>query len=408
MSERHNFWYNKKFLIPTLVILSSVFLLPQILLAADLRVVTDRSTYNVGDTVVANIILASASQASNAVSGTLNFPRESLQVTSLSKSGSVVNLWVQEPAYSNSGGQVSFEGAILNPGFTGGSGRVLSVNFKARQAGTASLSFSTGSILANDGEGTSILKTLGRTSITILAAKVVEKKVAPVSPTVKLSKVVATATPAIIEPPELEINELKTAEASNHTRFIIVGSSRNSAIDRYEIQLDDGTTLILPGRNAPTYNTPALEAGEHLIIVTAVDLLGNRTERQLTFSISPSLSRGTLFKWGNSLIVVLSVLVPLAILLTILILLFSSTKQNITFLKRRLRKEVLEAEAGLHKAFDFMRDDLQNQVLLLDKTKSKRKLSPAESRLLKTLKNDLAQAEKFIKKEIEDINKQVK
>ncbi|MCX6712432.1 MAG: hypothetical protein NT041_01940, partial [Candidatus Vogelbacteria bacterium] len=313
--------------------------------------------------------------------------------------GSIVNLWVQEPAFSNTSGKVSFEGAILNPGFTGGSGRVLSVSFRAKKAGTAILSFSAGSILANDGAGTSILKTLGKTSFAIQAGKVEEKPL-PVAPVpvktpvvipVKKEKLVATSTPVAPvanEPPELEIKELKISDHSNSTSFIIVGSSRNSVIDRYEIQLDDGSTLILPGKESPTYNTPALDQGDHLLIVNAVDLLGLRTERQITFTISPAISGSRLLKWGNSLLILLSILVPLAILLALLVLVLSSTKQNVVSLKRKLRKEVAEAEAGLHKAFDLIRDDLQNQVRLLDKAKTRRKLSTAENKLLKTLKSD--------------------
>ncbi len=410
MSGRFVYWHSKNILILTLFLLGGIWFWPQITLAADLRVVTDHSTYEVGDTIVANIILSSASQSANAVSGILNFPTDYLQVNSLSKIGSVINLWVQEPAFSNTSGRVSFEGAILNPGFTGGSGRVLTVSFRARQAGKVNLSFSTGSILANDGEGTSILRTLGRTSFTIQPVTKEKKKEspAPTKPETKKAEPVIAPTLIVDESPALEVRELKTPERNNRTSFIIIGGSRNSVIDRYEIQLDDGSVLILPWGSSPVYNTPALEQGGHLIIVTAIDREGNQTERQLTFTISPALSGHLLFRWGNSLLTVMSVLVPLAILLAILILVLSSTKQNVTLLKRRLRKEVAEAEAGLHKAFDLIREDLQDQVRLLNKAKTKRKLSAAETKLLKTLKNDLTQAEKFIKKEIDDIDKQIK
>lgn len=409
MSRRFYYWRSKSILVSIIFLLSGILLWSTPALAADLRIVTDRSAYKVGDTIVANIILSSASQASNAVSGVLDFSKELLQVSSLSKTGSIINLWVQEPAYSNTNGQVSFEGAILNPGFTGGSGRILSVSFRARKAGTVVLSYSTGSILANDGQGTSILKTLGKTSFTIQEGVAEEKKEpAPVKTPVEKPKPVATSTPLVNEPPELEIKQLKTSDRNNRASFIIIGSSRRSVIDRYEIQLDDGSTLILPGKNSPTFNTPSLNQGDHLIIVNAVDLLGNRTERQLTFTISPALTKSLLFSWGNSLLTLLSILVPLAILLAILVLIFSSTKRNVLFLKRRLRKEVAEAEAGLHKAFDMIRDDLQDQVRLLDKAKTKRGLSTAETKLLKSLKNDLAQAERFLKKEIDDIEKQIK
>ncbi|MCX6712433.1 MAG: hypothetical protein NT041_01945 [Candidatus Vogelbacteria bacterium] len=79
MNERFVYWRNRKILIPSLLLLGAIFLCPQFVQAADLRVVTDRATYNVGDTITANVILASASQSTNAVSGTLNFSTDYLQ-----------------------------------------------------------------------------------------------------------------------------------------------------------------------------------------------------------------------------------------------------------------------------------------------------------------------------------------
>ncbi len=74
---------------------------------------------------------------------------------SLSKSSSVITLWVQEPSFSNSSGTISFEGIVPNPGFTG-SGKVLTATFKVLKQGSARVSFANASVLANDGNGTEI------------------------------------------------------------------------------------------------------------------------------------------------------------------------------------------------------------------------------------------------------------
>ena len=97
----------------------------------------------------------------NAASGAISFPPDKLEVISLSKTGSIFTLWVQEPLFSNSSGAVNFEGIALNPGFTGIGGKLITVNFKAKAAGAAVLNFSSGSVLANDGKGTNILANLG-------------------------------------------------------------------------------------------------------------------------------------------------------------------------------------------------------------------------------------------------------
>ncbi len=93
----------------------------------------------------------------NAASGVLLFPADKLQVVSLSKSGSIFNLWIQDPSFSNSAGTVNFEGIVLNPGFIGSSGKILSVTFRVKAEGVIPITFSSGSVLANDGKGTNIL-----------------------------------------------------------------------------------------------------------------------------------------------------------------------------------------------------------------------------------------------------------
>jgi hypothetical protein len=111
--------------------------------------------------------VTSTLQAVNAVSGTLAFPTDKLQVTSVSKSGSILTIWVQDPSFSNSQGTVDFEGVVPNPGFKGSSGTAVTVTFKVVGTGTANIRYSSGSILANDGYGTNILNTLVPASFTL-------------------------------------------------------------------------------------------------------------------------------------------------------------------------------------------------------------------------------------------------
>lgn len=116
---------------------------------------------DVGGTFTVTVYVSSATDSMNAAAGTISFPEDKLQVTSLSKTGSIFSLWAQEPSFSNSAGTISFEGVVLNPGFTGNAGKILSVTFRARAAGTAVVRFSNASVLANDGQGTNILATMG-------------------------------------------------------------------------------------------------------------------------------------------------------------------------------------------------------------------------------------------------------
>lgn len=125
--------------------------------AASLNFSPPSGSYGVGTTFSVSVNAESNAQAMNAASGVVSFPWDKLEVVSISKQGSIFSLWPVEPSFSNSQGTVSFEGIVPNPGYTGANGKILMITFKARSVGEANVSFSSGSILANDGTGTNIL-----------------------------------------------------------------------------------------------------------------------------------------------------------------------------------------------------------------------------------------------------------
>lgn len=127
-------------------------------------------SYIIGNKLSVSVFVSSSDQSMNAASGVISFPPDKLEVISLSKSGSIFTFWVQKPSFSNNAGTVNFEGIILNPGFTGINGKIITINFKVKAAGTALLNFSSGSILANDGKGTNILASLGKTQFNLGSA----------------------------------------------------------------------------------------------------------------------------------------------------------------------------------------------------------------------------------------------
>jgi hypothetical protein len=130
--------------------------------AATLSISPSSGTYNVGQTFSINVYVSSLDQNMNAAGGVILFPSDKLQVLSLSKSGSIINLWMQEPSFSNNLGTINFEGVVFNPGFQGSSGKIITVTFKVKAVGAASLSLTSSSVLANDGQGTNILTNLGK------------------------------------------------------------------------------------------------------------------------------------------------------------------------------------------------------------------------------------------------------
>ncbi len=117
-----------------------------------------------GEQIVLNISVNTPTQSMNAVSGVLVIP-EILSVNTLSKEGSVVNFWTEEPhAVSNT---VRFEGVVLNPGYQGPSGKLFTVTLTAKKTGEARFYFNEGAILANDGFGTNIIDSLSSLKLAV-------------------------------------------------------------------------------------------------------------------------------------------------------------------------------------------------------------------------------------------------
>lgn len=129
--------------------------------AANLVITPSSVTTKVGKTFSVDLTVNNNIDAINAASAKITFPKDALQVVSVSKKGSFISLWAEEPSFSNEKGTVSLEGVALNPGFNKASGKVLSITFKAVQAGNISISVVSGSVLANDGNATDVLKTTG-------------------------------------------------------------------------------------------------------------------------------------------------------------------------------------------------------------------------------------------------------
>ena len=150
-----------------------------------------------GSTFSVGVSVGSVDQAINAVSGVISFPWDKLEMVSLSKTGSIFSLWVQEPSFSNSVGTVSFEGIVLNPGFTGASGKILSMTFRAKIAGTANISFSSGSVLAHDGTGTNILTGSRVAVVNIGAASSPAPSISPKEPMTATETILKDNVPVI-------------------------------------------------------------------------------------------------------------------------------------------------------------------------------------------------------------------
>lgn len=144
-----------------LILFIAIVAFPIDVRAATLSIEPQSGSYRVGSLISVTMYVSSSDQAMNAITSTILFPKDRLEVTSILKEGSIVNLWIREPSFSNITGQISLEGVVLNPGFTGAKGKLLTIIFRTKVSGDAAIRVIAASVLANDGSGTNILSGFG-------------------------------------------------------------------------------------------------------------------------------------------------------------------------------------------------------------------------------------------------------
>ena len=106
----------------------------------------------------------------NAAEATVKFDTTLLSVVSVTKDGSLFNLWTTEPTFSNTNGTITFAGGSTSA-YKGSAGTIATITFRAVTEGTAAVSFDKGSVLAADGRGTESLTQSNPGAVTITRAK---------------------------------------------------------------------------------------------------------------------------------------------------------------------------------------------------------------------------------------------
>src|SRR3990167_11412007 len=110
--------------------------------AATLYIKPSQTEVSVGNIVNVQISVDTSGKFINNAESIVSFPKDLLEVVSLDNKSSIFSLWVENPSFSNSIGQATFNGGVPNPGFQGGNGNIISIIFKTKKVGTASIIFS--------------------------------------------------------------------------------------------------------------------------------------------------------------------------------------------------------------------------------------------------------------------------
>lgn len=191
-----NFFTEKMKKLFNLIFIFGFLVTPVFASSAEMYFVLDKNQVAENGTFTGTIYVSSGGVAINNAEATLAFPTDLLSVDSISTAGSIFNMWVEQPTFSNSNGTVYFNGGLPTPGYNGQAGNSLRVNFRAKKTGLANLSFISPAIRADDGNGTNVLSKHRGAAITITSAAPVVP-VTPVTTPVVTPKNVISTTPVI-------------------------------------------------------------------------------------------------------------------------------------------------------------------------------------------------------------------
>lgn len=149
------------------IVAALALITPTAVFAATMSLAPGSQTIPAGNTATVRVAVNAGGTAINNAEAVLDFPNDILQVVSVSKSSSIFTLWVEDPAYSNGAGTISFNGGLPTPGYLGSNGTVVSVTFLTKKAGVASVSLRDAAVRANDGFGTNVLAGTSNAQITV-------------------------------------------------------------------------------------------------------------------------------------------------------------------------------------------------------------------------------------------------
>jgi hypothetical protein len=396
--------------------------------AATLMTVPATASHPVAEVFSVAISVNSNGAAINAVSGTLLYPNDVLQVISLSKASSIMNFWVTEPSFSTASGKIHFEGIVLNPGYKGSSGTILTVTFKGKKEGIASLSFQSSSVLANDGEGTNVLSATskGTYTITPLLKKPEETPTteAPVTPepipetptlpsNVTLVPKEELESPVITEYPEYarsgEFLVVRGVTYPNMRVIISLKERQKSTLGLGHVLYvaDDYAenvvkTIVKSNQNGEfTYvSKTRLTNGSYDLWAEAFADNGDKSKP--TDKISVTVYQTLFLRFGSSLVQVLVVVVPLIALIIVLILLLRYMWKKLRRFYARMREDSRETESIVDRSFSVLKDDMT----MIEQVPHER-ISAREKVLLSQHKKDLDTAANLIERNIEKMRRDI-
>ncbi len=180
---------------------------------------------------------------------------------------------------------------------------------------------------------------------------------------------------------------------------VMVSVHPQGAVDTtYEVTADDAGTFTFIPENR-------FADGVYELSAVATDAYGAKSSPSETIRIA--VQKPGLVRIGGYVVSVLSVVVPLAALIALLVGILWYSWHRMAVVRRRLRKEIREAEQSLAHEMHAVVTAVTEDIEELKKVR-KGRLTKQEEKLVESLTTNLATAERRVRKEIEDIEKLTK
>lgn len=144
---------NKKIIFGLLVYFSFLFGLSA--QAATFSLSLEKAITSPKDDIVVLVMVDSQGQNVNAAQAKISFPASLLEVNRIDRVDSVFSFWLEEPAFDNAKGAVTFVGGSTS-GFTGSALKVFKIAFRVKGSGQGQIGVADGAITASDGSGSNV------------------------------------------------------------------------------------------------------------------------------------------------------------------------------------------------------------------------------------------------------------
>lgn len=369
--------------------------------AASMFISPAKGDYAVGEAFNVLVNVDTGGYNINAATANLDFDATRLEVESVGYSRSIFSIWTEKPVFSNSTGKISFSGGVPTPGYSGRSGAILRVTFKAKAPGSAPVLITTASVLANDGKGTNIADVLAGGVFTITGEAKAGQSVSE-SPEETIDETVSVLQREIPAP---SITEYPRSLEEGQSLFLKGLAFPGSKVLVY-VQKGNTDPLVVDiiagedGKFSYQYDKP-VETGFYRIWGRGVGVDGTPGDSSETVYVE--VEKPLFLRIGGIALSYTSIIVTLFALLFFGFFVIAWMWRSMRRWQMRRGKEISEAEQALHRGFESMKTGLDEYVDYLKGAKKPADVKKRARRVREDVQRGIDEVERRIEKEIDDI-----